>query len=296
MTMDDELRPLGRPAPDDELEHRLEAYARAQLTPGPARIARMRAQLLAELRERPAASPIRSAPPPLEAARDRRSRRRTQWLPTLLAAGLSVVLVGGVAFAGSQAGGPLYSARLWLEDVTLPADPASRLDGELGHLQARLDEAAQAAVSGNGGAAQAALDAYRVTIDRTATTVDGDIDRATHVDLVLGRHRAALAALATRLPPQAVEVIGPAIERTEEKINEVQSAGPRPGPGANPGGGPGGKPGDRADWTSRPGGRADRTPRPGGRSDRAPRPGGRADRTPRPGGRSDRTPQPPQQP
>ena len=93
MTMDDELRPLGRPEPDDELERRLEAYARARFAPDPARIARMRARLLAEVRERPAASPARLAP---------RSRRRTRWLPALLAAGLSVVLVGGAALAGNE--------------------------------------------------------------------------------------------------------------------------------------------------------------------------------------------------
>ncbi len=257
MTMDDELRPLGRPEPDDELERRLEVYARARLTPDPARIARMRAQLLAEVRESPAAGPTRLVP---------RSRRRTRWLPALLAAGLSVVLVGGVAFAGSQAGGPLYPARLWLEDVTLPSDPASRLDGELDHLQARLDEAAQAAASGNGGAVQAALDAYRAIIDRAVVTADGDLDRATHVGLVIGRHRAVLAALATGLPPQAADAIGRAIDRTEQKINEVQSRGP----GANPGGGPGGKPGSPPDKTP-PGGPPDKTP-PGGPPDNPTKP------------------------
>ncbi len=234
MTMDDELRPLGRPEPDDELKRRLEGYAHARLAPDPARIARMRARLLAEVRERPAAGPTRLAP---------RSRRRTRWLPALLAAGLSVVLVGGVALAGSRAGGPLYPARLWLEDVTLPADPASRLDGELDHLQTRLDEAAQAAVSGNGGAVQAALDAYRATIDRAVTTAGGDLDRATQVGLVLGRHQAVLAALADGLPPKAAEAIERAIDRTEQKIDDVQSRGP----GANPGRGPGDTPGSAPD-------------------------------------------------
>lgn len=233
MTMDDELRPLGRPEPDDELERRLEAYARARLAPDPARIARMRARLLAEVGGRPAAGPTRLAP---------RSRRRTRWLPALLAAGLSVVLLGGVAFAGSQAGGPLYPARLWLEDVTLPADPASRLDGELDHLEARLDEAAEAATSGNGGAVQAALDAYRATIDRAVTTAGDDLDRATHVGLVLGRHEAVLAALAGQLPPKAADAIERAIDRTEQKINDVQSRGPGASPGGDPGDQPGGPP------------------------------------------------------
>lgn len=237
------------PERDDELERRLEAHARARLAPDPARIARMRAQLLADVRERPAASLTRLDP---------RSRRRTRWLPALLAAGLSVVLVGGIVFAGSQAGGPLYPARLWLEQVTLPADPASRLDGELDHLQTRLDEAAAAVPAGNGDAVQAALDAYRATIDRAVTTAGEDLDRTTHVGLVLGRHRAVLAALADRLPPKAAEAIERAIDRTEQKITDVQSRVP----GASPGGGPGSKPAGPPDKTTPPGSPPDKTPKP----------------------------------
>ena len=142
-------------------------------------------------------------------------------------------------------------ARLWLEDVTLPADPASRLDGELDHLQTRLDEAAAAAPAGNGGAVQAALDAYQVTIDRAVAAADGNLDRATHLGLVLGRHEAVLSALVDEVPAQAADAIQRAIERTEQKINEVQSRGP------------GGKPGGSPDRTPQPGGHPGKTP-PGG--------------------------------
>lgn len=280
--MNDELRPLGRPDPDDELERMLESYARAQLTPDPDQVARMRIQLMVEANERLAA-PVLAIPGPAtrrglrgllgrlgwsaggSAARPHRARLA----PALLGASLAVLLLGGVTYAGSRAGGPLYPARLWLENASLPSDSTARLVAELGHLQARLNDATGAVASGNGGAVQAALDAYRATVDQAVATADGNLDKTTRLGLVLGNHEAVLRALVGEVPPQAADAIQRAIDRTEQKIQQVQDTGPgtHPGPGAHPTpavGSPGNKPGNapkpgRPDKTSNSG-QPDKTP------------------------------------
>jgi hypothetical protein len=260
--MNDELRPLGRPDPDDELERMLESYARAQLTPDPDQVARMRMQLMIDANERLAA-PVLAIPGPAPTRGLRGLLGRLGWsgggsvdrphrarlAPALLGASLAVLLLGGVAYAGSRAGGPLYPARLWLENVSLPADSTARLTAELGHLQARLNDATGAAASGNGGAVQAALDAYRATVDQAVATADGNLDKTTRLGLVLGNHQAVLRALVGEVPPQAADAIQRAIDRTEQKIQQVQDAGPgtHPGSGAHPTpavGSPGDKPGN----------------------------------------------------
>ena len=257
--MNDELRPLGHPEPDDELERMLDSYASAQLTPDPDRLARMRIQLMIEANERLAA-PVLAIPRPA-ARRGLLGRlgwsgggsadrpRRSRLAPALLGASLAVFLLGGVAYAGSQAGGPLYPARLRLENVSLPSDSTARLTAELGHLQARLGDATGAAASGNGGAVQAALDAYRATVDQAVAAADGNLDQATRLGLVLVNHEAVLRALVGEVPPQAADAIQRAIDRTEQKIQQVQDTGPgtHAGPGAHPGpavGSPGDKPGN----------------------------------------------------
>lgn len=285
--MNDELRPLGRPNLDDELERMLESYARAQLTPDPDRFARMRIQLMIEASERMAV-PVLAIPGPA-ARRGLLGRlgwsgggsadrpRRSRLAPALLGASLAVLLLGGVASAGSHAGGPLYPARLWLEDATLPSDSVARLDAELGHLQARLDDATGAAASGNGGAVQAALDAYRATVDQAASAADGNLDRATRLGLVLGRHEAILRALVSEVPPQAADAIRRAIDRTEQKIQQVQDTGPgtHPGPGTNPtpaGAGPNDKPGKTPKPGSGPPGKAPDNGAPAVRPTKPPKP------------------------
>ena len=230
--------------PDGAVERALEAYARAELTPDPARLARMRAELMVQADERLGSR----VPLALPAVRARRAR----FVPALLAAGLAVLLLGGLTYASSQAGGPLYSARVWLEDATLPTEPAARLNAEIGLLRERLADASQGASEGNGGAVRAALDAYRATVDQAVATAGGDLSLATRLELVLGRHEAVLKALVGRLPASAGDAIQRAIDRTEQKIQDVQNAGPgaMPGtsPGANPGTNPGGGP------SSNPGG------------------------------------------
>jgi hypothetical protein len=281
--MDDEPRPLGRPEPDAALERMLEAYADARLAPDPDRLARMRVELMNAASERMAApNPVIPGPAQRRgllarlglsgggaAARPHRSRL----VPALLAASLAVLLLGGVAYAGSQAGGPLYPARIWLENATLPSEPAARVNAELGHLQARLDDAAGAAASGNVGAVQAALDAYQTTADQAAAAADGNPVLATHLGSVLGRQEAVLGALLARLPPQAAAAIQRVIDRTEQKIQQVQGSGPgsQPGPGAKPGSGS--QPGSG----TQPGAGSTPTPAdtgPKGRPDRSPPAGG----------------------
>ena len=71
-------------------------------------------------------------------ARSRRpAMRRAAAL--LAAAVLSLIAVGG-ALAASGAGGPLYPARVWIENVTLPSDPGARAAAELTRLESRMSE------------------------------------------------------------------------------------------------------------------------------------------------------------
>jgi hypothetical protein len=279
--MNDELRLQGRPGPDDELEGILESYARAQLAPDPDRVGRMRLQLMVGVNERLAA-PLPVIPEPARrrgllgllgrlgwsngGSVDR--PRGSRLAPALLGASLAVLLLGGVAYAGSGAGGPLYPIRLWMENVALPSDSTARLTAELGHLQARLGDATGAVKSGNGGAVQAALDAYRATVDQAVAAADGNLDQTTRLGLVLGNHEAVLQALVGQVPPQAADAIQRAIDRTELKIQQVQNAGR----GTHPtpaGGGPGGNPGK----TSKPG-RPDKNANPGQPGSASPSPGG----------------------
>ncbi len=294
--MDDDLRPTSQfdpagPDPDGAVERALEAYTSAKLTPAPAQLARMRAQLMVEATERlgspvplalPATRPTALTPAELTPGAIRRPAtradvlRRLGWghgddavrsrgarlAPALLAASLAVLLLGGLTYASSRAGGPLYSARVWLEDATLPTEPGVRLNAELGLLRERLAEASQGASAGNGGAVRAALDAYRATVDQAVATAGGDLSLATRLELALGRHEAVLKALVGRLPANAADAIQRAIDRTEQKIQDVQNAGPGARPSATPGGDPGGGPGSTPGGgpATNPGGRPSSNP------------------------------------
>lgn len=285
MTTDD--RRHDQPGEDADLRARLDAFASARLAPDPAATARARAVAMREARRR--AALLAGAPGP------RRSRYRLALGPGLLAAALLLVLVGVGGVLASGPGGPLYALRLWAEALTLPAEPAARVDAMLGRLDERLAEAEVAGTAGNGPAAAAALEAYRAEADEAVATAGDDPDRRLAIAARLERHRTVLATLAGRLPEHAAEAILANLARTEAKILDILGATPRPGePGA---------PAQTPAPHKTPPGKPEATPASGSTPSAAtptPRPGrtppGKPDETPQPGktppGKPDKTPTP----
>ena len=211
-------------AADLEVERRLDDFARGRLTPSAASKARSRARVMREARlafadqaERAAVAAANQAELP-RSATNRTMIRRGGAL--LAAAALSLAVVGGV-FAASTAGGPLYGTRVWLETVTLPADPASRASAEVARLEARLSEVQAAVTSGDRAAVAAALAAYEQIADEALTGAAASqvaIDRLT---AALDRHLAVLERVAAQVPPQAAESINRNIEKA---INHTDAA------------------------------------------------------------------------
>ena len=215
---------------DGALRPQLDAYADARLRPDPEARARTRARVIAEAR---AALDARRV---LEAAPRRRSPFAMALRPrlrlSLLAAGLVVALLaaGGVA-AGSGPGGPFYGARLWVEDLTLPAEADARAAAQADRLEERLAEAEKAAAEGNGAAVTAALDAYRTRADAALANAGTDPARREHLAAQLGRHVAVLEALVPLVPARASEAIQAAVDRTETRIQEILAMPPGTPPG-----------------------------------------------------------------
>jgi DNA polymerase-3 subunit gamma/tau len=215
---------------DGELRPQLDAYADARLRPDPEASARVRSRVMAEARL------------VLEARRDvgEAPRRRLPFVmprrPRLrfsLLAGawlLVALMVAGGAVAASGPGGPLYAARLWAEDLTLPADADARARAQADHLEERLAEAERAARDGNGAAVTAALEAYRTTAGAALLNAGDDPARREHLATQLGRHVAVLEALAPLVPGRASEAIRAAVDRAESRIQEILAA-PKPTPG-----------------------------------------------------------------
>jgi hypothetical protein len=224
---------------DGGLRPQLDAYADARLSPDPDARAHPRP------RDRRGARAL-DARRVLEAAPRRRSPFAMALRPrlrlSLLAAGLLVALLaaGGVA-AGSGPGGPFYAARLWAEDLTLPAEADARAVAQADRLEERLAEAERAAAEGNGAAVTAALDAYRATADAALANAGTDPARREHLAAQLGRHVAVLEALVPLVPARASEAIQAAVDRTETRIQEILAT-PQGTPPGKPGGTPPGKP------------------------------------------------------
>ncbi len=217
---------------DDELLHRLEAYTSARLSPDARSAAAVRARVLREAEfalssERPGV-----AVAPKRASIGRRLR------PVLLAAAVgSALVVGGVAFA-ADAGGPLYSIRVWWETATLPGAPDARADAEIGRLDARLGELRVAVEAGDGNAAGAAAAAYRGIVDEAISGAAGDERREMILENALTRHIEVLTELLDKVPAQARDAIQGAIGRSGEAIDRIGQ--PTPAEPAEPT--PGGKP------------------------------------------------------
>jgi hypothetical protein len=211
--MDDDMQAIE--VGDREIEFRLEAFARARLSPDPQSIARSRARIMREARLRIEGTGAVSRPTPAIVGVPRRSLVRRIAMP-LLAASVWLVIAVGTIFA-AQPGGPLYGTRMWVETLTMPAGGAARAAVELDRLGARLDEAMAAAVRGDAGAVQAALDAYRRIADETIAGANGDEGLEALIAAALEQHEVVLTAVADQLALKGNAVAAAAIEASVER-------------------------------------------------------------------------------
>lgn len=236
-------------AGDVRFRRRLEAYAEARLSPDLATTSRMRARVLAHAHRHADLARADTAltivrPGAEEEQRARRSAMvRKTAISLVSAAALAVAMVGGAA-AASQAGGALYEARLFVEQVTLPAEPSERAVAELDRLSQRLAEADAAARSGDHTAAAAALAAYERIMAEASTDVltANDPVAAAAFETGLGRNVEVLQALIAHVPTQAGAVISRAVERAIERsgnaidrVHDVKKPTPAVGGGSQNG-------------------------------------------------------------
>jgi hypothetical protein len=252
---------------DLEIEQRLDAFARVRLSPTERASARMRARVMREARLVMAAPTwARTTPASIDHARILRGGLARRGAGLLLAAGLTLAVAGG-AMAASQAGGPLYPTRMWLETVTLPAAGAARTDADIVRLESRMEEVIAAARRSDRAGVAAALLAYEEIAEEALIAAGGDEAAIERLRIALDRHVAVLLAIAAKVPPQASEAIGRNIDRAIEHngatLDRIQ---------ANPGGpAPQSAPAVKPEGTAKP---AKATPEP------TPRP--TPARTPRP--------------
>ena len=220
-------------AGDVRFRRRLEAYAESRLSPDLAATSRMRARVLAHAhrhadlaRADAALTIVRPGAPEEQRARRSSTVRRTA-ISLVSAAALAIAMVGGAA-AASQAGGALYEARLFVEEITLPAEPSERAIAELDRLSQRLAEADAAARSGDHAAAATALAAYeRIVAEASANVLAAnDPVAAAAFETGLGRNVEVLQALIAHVPAQAGAAISRAVERAIQRsgiaIDRVQ--------------------------------------------------------------------------
>jgi hypothetical protein len=205
------------PTADMELEQRLEAYARARLSLAPDAAARIRARVM---RDAHLALGSAANTPGLTAVGPRSVVHTTGWNRArlrrggalLLAAGLAIGVLGGTA-AAAQPGGPLYGPRIWVEEVTLPADPSQRAAAELLRLESRISEIEVAARIGDQGAVAAAIAAYGEIADEALGEAGTDSSLLDLLRAALDRHLAVLQAVAATAPAEAQAAIERNIER-----------------------------------------------------------------------------------
>jgi hypothetical protein len=221
-----------RPA-DLEIYRRLDAFAQVRLTPDATSMARIRTALMGQaLALADARSAALTIPAPLPVALPERPaiafpRPRRRAAAVVLAACL-VVGIGAGSVAASQAGGPLYGPRMWIEAATLPSDPMARANAQLGRLDARLQEVRVASASGDAGAAEAALDAYAVIMADLEAQAFANSAVAVAVEDDVARRQIVLMGLLDDVPAQALDAIQHALQQGANAIggNDVD---PHPG-------------------------------------------------------------------
>jgi hypothetical protein len=238
--MDDGMQALN--AGDFELERRFEAYARARLSPDPQATARIRARVMREARLQHDAARIAAHMAPAMADHRRTPFRRLA-VPLLAAAVWLGIAVGSIA--ASQAGGPLYPARIWVETATLPAAGAGRIDADLQHLDARLGEVLSAATRGDRGGVAAALEAWAQSAEDATQSSGTDEALEDRVAAALSNHQAVLTAVVQNLLDKGNDTAAAAIQANIVRAIDHNAAvianlkTHHPGTGTGPGNGAG---------------------------------------------------------
>jgi hypothetical protein len=235
---EDEMQAL-EPSAGDELERMLARYARVRLDPSVAQTRRARARLVEEAWRRHLAVVDASS---RRAPVDHRPRRIpfAAWRPrritlSLAAAVLAGLLIGSTAFAASRAGGPLYEARLNVESLLLPSDPAARLDAQLAAAQARLADIVDASGRGDTGAMAAAIEAYDAAIANLDSTTAQATERARDAIRV---HLAVLEQLLEAATGQSANGLENAVQHSSVVIERFDAAaGAEPANGSKDAGG-----------------------------------------------------------
>ena len=243
-------------AGDAILWRRLEAFAESRLSPDLTTSSRLRARVLAVAHRQAGlaradagltvlSGPAATTGTPLLAARaqellsaagHRRRRRLQRVTGVVVAASLAAVLaVGGVLAA--RPAGLLYDARVWAETLTLPSDPSERALAELGRLEQRLREAAEANRSGDAVGVAAALEAYASILDQAsaAAILAGDAIATAVIQTGVGRNLEVLRGLVDRVPHDASTAIwralDAAIARSAATVDRIDAS--RPGGDGN---------------------------------------------------------------
>jgi hypothetical protein len=227
-------RPTDDRPTTDELARRLEAYAQARLSPDAAASARLRARVMRAVHRAegpsPAPAPLAVPTPAIVVPMQSRGPRV---VTALLAAAFLLAAFAGATVA-ARPGGPLYEARLAVEEALLPTDPGARAAADLARLQSRLDEARAAANGGDAGAVLAALDAYQDLVDEKAAAAGDSIEHDTALEDALDHHLDVLNGLLTQVPDAALPGLERAIERSDRAFDRIHERGPEPEPGDEP--------------------------------------------------------------
>lgn len=214
-----------------EVWRRLEAYADLRLTPSLTATARMRANVLNAARRQVVAAADTSfvVPAPIATLADEvriRAARRAWLRPAaaLFAGCLTLGLLGGTAFAASP-GGLLYTARLWTEMATLPAEVDARATAEVSRLDARIQEAQQAVAVGDAPATEAALVAYSSIVVEAAGGTQGDPTANAAIESSVRRHIAILTLLIDRVPEAARAALEQALASSMAVLRDLDGSG-----------------------------------------------------------------------
>ena len=230
------------------VERALEQYARTELEPDPASLARGRAEIVARFTRAadsrgPATDALPAATPAGAGGRSRgASGRSWPWsgapvrvrMAAALAGAALLVSVSGAAFAASGPGGPLYTTRLDFEAFTLPpSGTAAWFSAETGRLSARLSEAQGAAASDDATAVEAAVGAYRSILSQTIKAADTSTPGTVPPGLTraLDRHEELLSTLLARAPKQARAALRAALGELQGAVGASGSPSLSSGPG-----------------------------------------------------------------
>lgn len=247
--MDDQMLELTSRS-DAEVVRRLEAYADLRLSPSLAARTRVRTAVMQVANAQAAMIAVavaaeRARPTPIPAPFASLRSTPPAWrrpFAALAAATLTLGLLAGSVLA-SNAGGPLYGARLWVEQASLPASGTARARGEVQRLDHRLEEVQQASAAGDEPATEAALTAYSAILSEATSASANDAAAATTVETAVTRHVVILTTLADRVPGPARAAIQTALASSTIALDDLHQAGAGTGgngAGGNGGGGAGG--------------------------------------------------------